>query len=114
MNHEAVGTTNWLPGVVVLLVALGIGVGLALLARRGRRIPMAATGGVDLERQRDALYLQIRELDAGRGQMEGEDYRRERLRLELAAARTLRALEQGVAPVAAAPPRPAGSRRPAR
>lgn len=108
MNHEAMGSTNWLPGVVVLLVALAVGAVLAVLARRGRQIPMAATGGVDLERQRDALYQQIRELDAGRGEMEVGDWRAERLRLELAAARTLKAMDDGVVrkPVPERPARP--------
>lgn len=104
------GETNWVPGVVVLLAALVAGTAMALRTRGGKRIAaLTDAKGDDLERKRDGLYQQIRELDAGRSAMEVDDYRQERHRIELEAARTLRAMDVAAeAPAAPTAPRKQG------
>lgn len=102
--------TDWTPGAVALGVATTVGIFVALRLRSGRAagtaMAPAATGGgpgearaQDLTRQRDALYEQIRALDADPGWRD-EDRAVERHRLVLEAARTL----QGLAPDAATVP----------
>ncbi len=101
--------TNWLPGLAVL--GAGALIGIVLLLRTRRSAPSQApvdAVGTDLERQRDALYIQIRELDAGRSTMADDDFRAERTRLVVEAARTLRALSGELAP----PPPPGAPRTP--
>lgn len=100
------GETSWLPSLVALGAA-GVG-GLLLVLTTWRRRPSAPIPeATDLERQRDALYQQIRDLDAAFGATNLAEYRAERARLEIEAARTLRELS---APAAPAPP-PAPSNR---
>lgn len=103
------GQTDWTPALVALAVAAAAGAFVAL--RTWRAPPVAApvdATGTDLERQRDALFQAIRELDGALGAMSPGDYRAERQRLELEAARTLRALERGVAAPAPVAPRAPG------
>lgn len=103
MNHE----TWWLPALIALGVAAVVG--LVLVARHGRgpaagRKATPLPVGTDLERQRDALFQQIRDLDAAFPTMDAADYRLERARLEVEAARTLRELATGPAPAPAGAP----------
>lgn len=103
MNHE----TWWSPALIALGVA--VVVGLVLVVRYGRG-PAAGRGapplpvGTDLERQRDALFQQIRDLDAAFATMDPADYRLERARLEIEAARTLRDLAAAASPTEAGDP----------
>jgi cytochrome c-type biogenesis protein CcmH/NrfG len=107
--------STWVPGLVVLAAGAVGGLVLAVRARRSAPAPgrVDATG-TDLERQRDALYQQIRDLDAGRAATSPDDYRAERLRLVIDAARTLRAMEAPeVVPTPAVPRAPSwGDRHP--
>lgn len=105
--------TDWTPGAAALGVAAAIGV-LVALRIRARTAPAASAppGRADeLARQRDALYDQIRALDADTG-WRPEDRALARHRLVLEAAETLRAIDAADAPAAApvSPPPPrAGS-----
>lgn len=103
--------TDWTPGAAALGVAAAIGVLVALRIRA--RAPASASAAApadsarkeELSRQRDALYEQIRALDADTG-WRPEDRALARQRLVVDAAETLRALEGVDAPVPSAPPAP--------
>ena len=91
--------TDWTPGAVALGLATAIGIFMALRVRHATRRPVdSADAGPraaiteDLLRQRDALYEQIRALDADPG-WRADDRAGERHRLVIEAARTLQALD---------------------
>lgn len=96
--------TNWLPGLLVLGVSAAAG--LALAVRRGAPLPTAArTHRDDLLRQKDAAYALLREHEGTRAATpEWED---ERAKLEIAAARVLRALDAVGESAPEMPPGPA-------
>ncbi len=98
--------TNWIPGLAVLGAGAVIGAILWLRTQRGAvSAHRTDAGGTDLERQRDAIYVQIRDLDAGRASMSADDYRAERMRLVIEAARTLQAMSGAAVTPVTPPPR---------
>jgi len=98
--------TNWIPGLLVLGAGVLVGLVLWARARRSASRPqgLVDAAGTDLERQRDALYTQIRALDVARGSMNVDDWRAERHRLVIEAADTLRRMEVPEVSAAAPPP----------
>ena len=82
---------SWLPGVVVLVAGLAAGLLIVRSLRRGKEAPAAVSASslelriADLEARRDDLYGRLREMGEGEG---------DRAALELAAARTLKDLDQ--------------------
>ncbi len=85
--------TNWIPGIIVLLIALAAGLVVMLRSRDGARLPPAqATRREELTRQRDALYALLREHTQVRGANAEPGWATERDRLELEAARVLHAI----------------------
>jgi len=98
----AVSSSIWIPGLVVLGIGLGAGL---LLARRFRAaaatsLPDLELRIADLEARRDDLYARLRRGDGG-----GDD----RPALELAAARTLKALDEARAELGGRDERPRGA-----
>ena len=98
----------WLPSLLVLGVGLAIGVAASIAVRRSRK-PKAGKGVEelrlrDLEARRDDLYRRLRAPDLNPGDRES---------LELAAAHTLRELDQ-LAPGRATEPAPAAEPAPAK
>jgi thioredoxin-like negative regulator of GroEL len=109
--------TDWNPGIVAAVIGLVFGA-LAVFFARRRRVP--SPGSVldqsltlDLEARRDALYAQIEELDRSPGPRSSEDGAAERTRLEVEAARTLKAIDESRNP-RAVPASPATSANPPR
>lgn len=104
--------TDWTPGAIALGVAATVGVFFALrVLRKGRPAGQVAepSRAGELTRQRDALYEQIRALDADPS-WRPEDRALNRHRLVIEAATTLKAMDQAaVAPVVE--PRAAGPAR---
>lgn len=99
--------TNWLPGLVVLGVAVAAGVALALKSRAGARLPQAETNQLaELKLQKDVAYTLLREHATAREAWEEGPWLRERDRLERVAAAVLRRID-AVGPIAAAPAEPA-------
>jgi len=104
--------TDWLPGVVVLLVGLAAGLLLVILRRRAPpppgRQPRDADPAEEAGLRASRLIEQLRELEVDRHQLSPEDYAREHARLERLAADALRTKDQtrAAAPGAskAAPP----------
>jgi cytochrome c-type biogenesis protein CcmH len=92
---EGAAHVQWLPALVFLGVGLLIGAALAWRARKGKPAPKpAATLDVrDLAGQRAALVRQLRELEDTAAKRNPEQLARERYDLELALARTLKALD---------------------
>jgi len=104
--------TDWLPGIVVLLVGLGAALLLVLLRRRSAASPPPdATEEAGLRAGR--LIEQLRELEVDRHQLSPEAYQREHARLERLAADALRQRDEArtaaPAKVAKAPPAPVPS-----
>jgi len=92
---EAAAPVQWLPALLFLVVGLALGAGLVLWARRGK--PMAPPSQPldlrDLLGRRDALLVQLRELEDTAAKRNPEQLARERYDLEMALARTLRDLD---------------------
>ena len=85
--------TDWTPGLIVLSLSLSLGIGLVLRSRRGAALPAPETTRRDeLLRQKEALYGLLQEHEVARG-AGAADWAAERDRLELDAARVLRALD---------------------
>jgi tetratricopeptide (TPR) repeat protein len=106
--------TDWTPGLIVLCAALSLGIGLVLRSRRGAALPAPeSTRRDELLRQKEALYGLLREHESARG-VGAADWAAERDRLELDAARVLRALDAlgDPAAVGAARPPSFGTRNP--
>jgi len=105
--------TDWLPGIVVLVVGLAAGLLLLLLRRRSTPSPAApADGAEEAGLQAARLIEQLRELEVDRHQLSPEAYAREHDRLERLAADALRLRDQvrTAAPARPkAPPAPAPS-----
>ncbi|MDP2311386.1 MAG: tetratricopeptide repeat protein [Pseudomonadota bacterium] len=100
--------TNWVPGVIVLLVALAVGIVVVLRSRQGAAFPAPErTRREELERQKDALYGLLREHNTQQANAGPAEWAAERDRLELDAARVLRDLDAlgrpDAAPAAATP-----------
>jgi len=102
-------TVDWLPAVVILAVGIVAGAVIAwralLAARRAKRKEMGAVPAPlrDLEGKRDALVLQLQELEDTASKRTPAQLAQERYRLELDAARILLALDaSGAAPRVAA------------
>lgn len=111
---------EWIPSLVVLVVALVAGALLAWrFAGRGRSVPLSSEPPVetrDLVAKREALMTQLREIDDTAAKDDPAHLARERYELELAAAQVLLELDEQ-APVAPAPaqeePRPPAGDSPA-
>ena len=100
-------TTNWLPGIIVLVVGC-VAAAFYLFIQRSKATPEPRQGEVeDLERRYQSLIEQLKELAADKHGLTPERYAEERSRLELEAAGALRARDErlkqsgGAAPVAA-------------
>lgn len=111
--------TDWNPGIVAAVIGLVFGA-LAVFFARRRRVSSPGSAldqslTLDMEARRDALYAQIDELDRAPGTRSSDDVAAERTRLEIEAARTLKAIDESRKPVVAAvsPPTGASPRRPA-
>jgi cytochrome c-type biogenesis protein CcmH len=102
---EGAAPVQWLPALVFLGVGLLLGAALAWRARKGRPAPRPAVPLEmrDLAGQRAALVRQLRELEDTAAKRNPDQLARERYDLELALARTLRALDEDAE--AAAPAR---------
>ncbi|MFN7144216.1 MAG: hypothetical protein ACK4YP_10590, partial [Myxococcota bacterium] len=86
--------TNWLPGIVVLVAALVVGVLVLLKSRAGAPLPpVARTRREELLAQRDALYALLAEHAAVKGTVPDAEWTAERDRLDLEAARVLRDID---------------------
>ena len=84
--------TNWIPGLVVLLMGLMGGIVFVLLSRRTEEPGEAGDASLDdLEQRYNLILNQIRELDADRHQLAPAQYEADKTRLEQDAAQTLRA-----------------------
>lgn len=101
--------TDWLPGLVVVVVS-GL-VGIAMSIRRGASLPRPqATRREELLQQREAAYALLREHSAAR--VETQEWENERRKLEQSAVGVLRALDAvGDASPVEAPVAPAPARR---
>ena len=87
--------TEFLPALVALGLGLLGGIGLLLKARSGERLPEPVVAErLELERQRDGLYEQLRSLELESTKMPTAIYQEERQRLEVEAARLLLALDR--------------------
>jgi tetratricopeptide (TPR) repeat protein len=112
------GMSDWTAPLCVLALGAIVGIALAWRARAGR--PDEGTGPLrDLEKKRDALLLQLQELEDTSAKRTPTQLAQERQALELEAARVLLALEDaGPARATPAPETPApatpGERKPAR
>jgi tetratricopeptide (TPR) repeat protein len=83
--------TNWLPGIVVLAVALAAAAAFVLTLWRRREAPATQAEPIaDLEDRARRLLDQLRELNLDRHQLTDEQFAQEKLRLETAAATALR------------------------
>jgi tetratricopeptide (TPR) repeat protein len=98
---EGTASVQWLPALIFLAVGLALGAGFAWASRRGKPAPKPAAPVEvrDLAGERAVLVRQLRELEDTAAKRTPEQLARERYALELALARTLRALdiEGGVA-----------------
>jgi tetratricopeptide (TPR) repeat protein len=106
--------TDWLPGIVVLLVGLAAALLLVFLRRRSApSLAAPADGAEEARLQAARLIEQLRELEVDRHQLSPEAYAREHDRLERLAADALRRRDQArtAAPAAKtkAPPAPVPS-----
>ena len=107
--------TNWLPGIIVLAIALGGGLIALLTLWRRRETPAARAERIaELDDQAHRLMDQLRELNAGRHQLTDEQFAQEKRRLETAAAGALRQKDEIAAkgqskPAPAPAPKPAAS-----
>jgi cytochrome c-type biogenesis protein CcmH/NrfG len=107
--------TDWTPGAIALGIAATVGVLVALRIRAKAPKPAPASAPAspsrteELGRQRDALYEQIRALDADTGWRE-DDRALARHKLVVETAETLRAMQEvAVAPPVTTPPARGGS-----
>jgi len=107
--------THWIPGLVVLSVALVAAALYLLVLRKQRAAP--ADPLADATERAEALLAQLREHEAERHQQEADAWQAERDRLERAAADALRARDglrnaasaPAAAALASASPAPRGS-----
>ncbi len=85
--------TNWLPGLLVLLLGVVAGVLFVLLSRKGHKPAQAGTDPVldDLEQRYQMLIGQLKELVADKHLLPQEQFDSERSRLEREAAAVLKA-----------------------
>lgn len=112
--------TNWLPGVIVLAIALGGGLLALFTLWRRREAPGARAERIaELDDQAHRLMDQLRELNADRHQLTDEQFAQEKYRLETAAAAALRQKDEIAAkghpklsPQPGAPAKPAPSAPP--
>lgn len=91
--------TDWSSALLVVLVGLVAGAAVLFVLRRRRAATTDASAASvlavrDLEARRDALYAQIRELDATAAVRPEETVAEERRSLEMEAARVLKALDE--------------------
>lgn len=82
--------TDWLPGVVVLLLGLGAALLLVLLRRRSTALPASADATEEAGLRAARIIEQLRELEVDQHQLSPEAYEREHARLERLAADALR------------------------
>ena len=83
--------TNWLPGIIVLAIALGGGLLALFKLWRKRETPATRAERIaELDDQAHRLMDQLRELNADRHQLTDEQFAQEKRRLETAAAAALR------------------------
>ncbi|HYI02578.1 hypothetical protein [Hyalangium sp.] len=106
--------TNWLPGIIALVVSLLCGIGFLLLQRRKGGTPSTPESqkdGVldDLDRRAQSLIEQLKELVADKHTLSPEQFQAEKSRLELAAAAALRARDEYVQKRKPGTTRPSGS-----
>lgn len=86
--------TNWLPGIIVGLAGLLLGVVVLFLTKKQgpSRVPDAALR--DLETRVNLLLEQLRSLEADRHQLGDDAFAQEKRRLELEAAGAMRARDE--------------------
>ncbi len=91
--------TDWNPGIVAAVLGVLLGIGVLWLVRRRRGTAEVLKGADavqmrDLEARRDVLYEQLNELRRRPGDLNPADAAGEQFRLEMEAARTLKAIEE--------------------
>jgi hypothetical protein len=89
MNHAA-STTNWLPGVMVLVAGFVAAALFLLLNRKAGAMNVASGTADDLEARYRGLIAELKELISNKHLMEPAAFATEKSRLEQAAARVLK------------------------
>lgn len=92
-------TTNWVPGIIALVISLICGIGFLLLQRRkggtaSTSEPQRDGALDDLERRAQSLIEQLKELVADKHNLSPERFEAEKSRLEREAAAALRARDE--------------------